>query len=99
MAAEIREVKIPHSGSVENVEVNEWLVEVGAEVEADESIADISTDKVDTELVAPQSGRIVAFLVDDGAEVAVGTVVALMVDTDVDQAAADEALDAYQANR
>jgi pyruvate/2-oxoglutarate dehydrogenase complex dihydrolipoamide acyltransferase (E2) component len=99
MSADIKEVKIPHSGSVENVEVNEWLVDLGATVEEDESIADISTDKVDTELVAPRAGRIIDFLVDAGAEVAVGTVVALMVDVDVDDEAAASALEAYRSAR
>ncbi|WP_207840889.1 biotin/lipoyl-containing protein [Williamsia soli] len=77
--ADIIEVKIPHSGSVENVEINEWLVAVGDDVEADQAIADVSTDKVDTELVAPCDGRIAALLFGDESELSVGTVAALMV--------------------
>jgi len=93
---EILEVKVPHSGSVENVEINEWLVEVGATVEVDQVLADVSTDKVDTELVSPHAGRIVRLLFGEGDEVAVGTVVALMVAAEVPEAEAEEALRGYR---
>lgn len=92
----ILEVKVPHSGSVENVEINEWLVEVGATVEVDQTLADVSTDKVDTELLSPHAGRVVRLLFSDGDEVAVGTVVALMVAAEVTDAEAEEALRGYQ---
>ncbi|EME15377.1 biotin/lipoyl-containing protein [Rhodococcus triatomae] len=93
--AEILEVKVPHSGSVENVEINEWLVEVGAEVGVDDTLADVSTDKVDTELVSPHAGRVVRLLFGDGDEVAVGTVVALIVATEVAEAEAEDAVRRY----
>ena len=88
--AELLEVKIPHSGSVENVEISEWVVAVGAVVAEGDVLADVSTDKVDTELEAPAGGRVVRVLVEDGDEVAVGTVVALLVDAETtdDEAAA-----------
>lgn len=79
---ELIEVTIPFSGSVENVEINEWLVEEGAEIQEGTPLADVSTDKVDTELEAPQAGRLVRFLVDAGSEVKVGTTVALLAPLD-----------------
>ena len=54
--AELFEVKIPHSGSVENVEITEWSVSVGDVVAEGDVLAEVSTDKVDTELEAP-AGR------------------------------------------
>ena len=54
---ELFEVKIPHSGSVENVEITDWIVSVGDVVAEGDSLAEVSTDKVDTELEAPQGGQ------------------------------------------
>jgi pyruvate/2-oxoglutarate dehydrogenase complex dihydrolipoamide acyltransferase (E2) component len=42
-------------------------------VEADETICEISTDKVDTEIPSPASGRVVRILVEPNQTVAVGT--------------------------
>ena len=75
---ELFEIKIPHAASVENVEINEWLVNVGDVVDEGQPIADVSTDKAETELEAPASGKIVRFLVEAGSEIQVGTVVALL---------------------
>ena len=76
--SELVEIRIPHGGSVENVEINEWLVSVGDVIDEGQPIADVSTDKADTELEAPASGKIVRFLVDEGSEIRVGTAVALL---------------------
>ena len=88
--SEIIEVRIPFSGSVENVEINEWLVAVGDSVQEGDPIADVSTDKVDTELEAPASGKLVRLLVETGTEIKVGTPVALLAapgasDADIEQ--------------
>ncbi|MEI4273162.1 biotin/lipoyl-containing protein [Klenkia sp. LSe6-5] len=72
------EVSIPFSGSVENVEINVWAVKEGADVVEGDILADVSTDKVDTELEAPAAGRVVRFLVEEGTEVKVGTSVLLL---------------------
>jgi 2-oxoglutarate dehydrogenase E2 component (dihydrolipoamide succinyltransferase) len=93
--AEVTEIKIPHSGSVENVEINEWLVAVGDVVDEGQPIADVSTDKADTELEAPAGGKIVKFLVEAGAEVTVGTAVALLADPAVADDEIDAAVAAY----
>jgi pyruvate/2-oxoglutarate dehydrogenase complex dihydrolipoamide acyltransferase (E2) component len=54
----------------------EWRKQVGDWVEADEVIASISTDKIDTDVEAPASGRVQELLVDVGTTVDVGTVMA-----------------------
>lgn len=83
--SELVEIRIPHGGSVENVEINEWLVTVGDVIDEGQPIADVSTDKADTELEAPASGKIVRFLVGEGSEIRVGTAVALLAAADASE--------------
>ncbi len=94
--AELYEVKVPHSGSVENVEITEWVASVGDVVEEGDVLAEVSTDKVDTELEAPQGGKVAKLLVEDGDEVAVGTVVALLAPADASDDDVAAAVNAYQ---
>jgi pyruvate/2-oxoglutarate dehydrogenase complex dihydrolipoamide acyltransferase (E2) component len=54
----------------------EWKKQVGDWVEADEVIAAISTDKIDTDVEAPAAGRLQEIVVDVGETVEVGTVLA-----------------------
>jgi 2-oxoglutarate dehydrogenase E2 component (dihydrolipoamide succinyltransferase) len=53
-----------------------WKKAVGDEVQADEPIVEISTDKVETEIPSPASGRLAEVLVEPGVTVDVGTVLA-----------------------
>jgi pyruvate/2-oxoglutarate dehydrogenase complex dihydrolipoamide acyltransferase (E2) component len=53
-----------------------WRKRVGDWVEADEAIVEISTDKVETEIPSPASGRVSEVLVEAGATVDVGTLLA-----------------------
>ena len=53
-----------------------WRKHPGDWVEADESVCDISTDKIDTEIPSPASGRLVEILVAENETVTVGTVLA-----------------------
>ncbi len=53
-----------------------WKKEPGDPVEADEPLVEISTDKVETEIPAPASGRLKEVLVEPGQTVDVGTVLA-----------------------
>lgn len=91
----LTEVKIPHSGSVEHVEIGEWLVAPGAVVAEGDVLADVSTDKVDTELESPAAGRVLRLLHEEGDEVPVGTVVVLLVEADASDEDAAAALAAY----
>ncbi len=70
---------MPQMGvSVAEGTVVEWKKQVGDWVEADEVIAAISTDKIDTDVEAPAAGRLQEILVDVGATVEVGAVLALI---------------------
>jgi len=70
---------MPQMGvSVAEGTVVEWKKQVGDWVEADEVIASISTDKIDTDVEAPAAGRLQEIVVDVGETVEVGTVLALI---------------------
>jgi pyruvate dehydrogenase E2 component (dihydrolipoamide acetyltransferase) len=56
--------------------IAEWLVRPGDEVRAGQTLFVVETDKVSNEIEAPETGRIVALLVEQGATVDVGTPVA-----------------------
>src|SRR6266480_4401200 len=68
---------MPQMGvSVAEGTVVEWKKRVGDWVEADEVIVEISTDKVETEVPSPASGRVAEILVDVGTTVDVGALLA-----------------------
>jgi pyruvate/2-oxoglutarate dehydrogenase complex dihydrolipoamide acyltransferase (E2) component len=70
---------MPQMGvSVAEGTVVEWKKRVGDWVEADEVIAAISTDKIDTDVEAPAAGRLQEILVGVGETVDVGAVMALI---------------------
>jgi 2-oxoglutarate dehydrogenase dihydrolipoamide succinyltransferase (E2 component) len=71
------DVAMPQMGvSVVEGTVVEWKKQVGDWVEADEIIASISTDKIDTDVESPATGRVQEIIVEVGATVEVGTVLA-----------------------
>ena len=71
------DVTMPQMGvSVAEGTVVEWKKQPGDWVERDEIIASISTDKIDTDVEAPASGRVQEILVDVGTTVDVGVVLA-----------------------
>jgi pyruvate/2-oxoglutarate dehydrogenase complex dihydrolipoamide acyltransferase (E2) component len=73
------EITMPQMGvSVAEGTVVEWKKQVGDWVEADEVIAAISTDKIDTDVEAPAAGRLQEIVVGVGETVEVGTVLALI---------------------
>ena len=71
------DVVMPQMGvSVSEGTVTKWAKQVGDTVEADETLLEISTDKVDTEVPSPASGVVSEILVQEGETVAVGTLLA-----------------------
>ncbi len=75
--------------SVAEGTVLEWHKQEGDSVEADETLVEISTDKVDAEVPSPAAGRIVKIHATEGETVAVGAVLA-EISTNGDGAVADE---------
>src|SRR6185436_18789734 len=71
------DVVMPQMGvSVSEGTITKWLKQQGEQVEADEALLEISTDKVDTEVPSPGSGVLSEILVQEGQTVDVGTVLA-----------------------
>jgi len=70
---------MPQMGvSVAEGTIVEWRKRPGDWVERDETIVEISTDKVETEVPAPATGRVTEVLVEVGQTVDVGTLLAVI---------------------
>src|ERR671938_203968 len=65
--------------SVTEGTIARWLKAEGDEIEKDEPLCEIDTDKVNSELPSPFAGRIERLLVPKGTTVDVGTEIALVV--------------------
>ena len=73
------EVEMPQMGvSVSEGTITKWLKSEGEPIARDESLLEISTDKVDTEIPSPAEGVVAKILVQEGATVEVGTVLAVI---------------------
>ena len=70
------DIIMPQMGeSITEGTITKWRVSVGDTVERDDPLFDIATDKVDTEVPAALTGRLVEILVPEGETVTVNTVV------------------------
>ena len=70
------DVVMPQMGeSIVEGTLTRWIKKVGEHVERDEPLFEISTDKVDTEIPSPEAGTLAEILVQEGATVAINTVV------------------------
>jgi 2-oxoglutarate dehydrogenase E2 component (dihydrolipoamide succinyltransferase) len=72
--------------SVAEATIIKWNKNVGDKIEADETVLEIATDKVDSEVPAPKGGILLKKLFNDGDVVQVGTVIALLGDSAEDSA-------------
>jgi 2-oxoglutarate dehydrogenase E2 component (dihydrolipoamide succinyltransferase) len=72
-------ITMPQMGeSVVEGTIEQWLVQEGDRVEKDQIVCEISTDKVDAEIPAPESGVITRILVQEGQTVEVGAELAVL---------------------
>lgn len=77
LSGNIIDIAMPKMGeSVMEGTIIKWHKKVGDKVKKDETIFEISTDKVDTEVPSPEEGTITEILVGEQETVEVGTVVA-----------------------
>jgi pyruvate dehydrogenase E2 component (dihydrolipoamide acetyltransferase) len=75
------DVVMPQMGeSIVEGTLTRWLKKPGEKVERDEPLFEISTDKVDTEIPSPAEGVLSEVLVQEGATVAINSVVARIGD-------------------
>lgn len=85
------EILLPKMGeSVAEATIIKWLKEEGDVIEADEPIVEIATDKVDSEVPAPQDGILVKKMFGEDDVVQVGDVIAI-ISQDGEAVAAPEA--------
>src|SRR5438477_3252695 len=76
------DVLMPQMGeSIAEGTLSKWLKKLGDEVKRDEPLFEISTDKVDAEIPAPQAGVLAEIKVQEGQTVPVQTLVAV-IETD-----------------
>jgi pyruvate/2-oxoglutarate dehydrogenase complex dihydrolipoamide acyltransferase (E2) component len=77
----MHEFKLPDIGEgLSEAELLEWTVKTGDLIKESDEVAQISTDKVNVDLLAPVSGRVVELLGQPGDVIAVGTVI-MRIDT------------------
>jgi pyruvate dehydrogenase E2 component (dihydrolipoamide acetyltransferase) len=85
------DVVMPQMGvSVSEGTITKWLKAEGEEIAADESLLEISTDKVDTEVPSPATGVVKQIIAQEGETVAVGTKIAVIAPEGADAGAAAE---------
>ena len=73
------EIIMPKLGeSIIEATITKWLKNVGDPVKEDESILEIATDKVDSEIPSPVDGILLEQLFKEGDVVAIGTVIAVI---------------------
>src|SRR5215203_5499037 len=77
--------------SVTEGTITRWLKAEGDEVEKDEPLAEVDTDKVNAELPSPVAGKIEKFLVSEGTTVDVGTEIVLVAVAGEEESPAAEA--------
>jgi len=76
-----QELIMPQMGeSITTGTITKWNKAVGDEVEIDEIILEISTDKVESEIPSPYSGRIESLLFEEGETIDVGKPIAIIED-------------------
>ena len=76
------ELKMPKMGeSVEQATITRWFVKEGDTIEEDDSLLEIATDKVDSEIPSPVAGTVLKILFKQNDLVPVGAVIALIGDS------------------
>ncbi len=81
----IVQVMMPKMGeSIMEATILTWKKKVGDHIKEDETIAEIATDKVDTEVPSPISGTVQSILFPEGAVVPVNAVMAI-IETEIEQ--------------
>src|SRR3954469_23527789 len=75
------DVTMPQLGeTVTEGTITKWFKQVGEQIAADEPLFEVSTDKVDSEVPAPQAGYVTEIVVQEGETVPVGARLAVISD-------------------
>ena len=85
------ELTIPKLGeSVESVQLVRFTKNVGDFIQEDEVIAEVSTDKVDSDVPSTTTGKIIEFRFNEGDEIKIGEVFALIEPSESQQQSAQK---------
>ena len=75
-------ILVPTLGeSITEATVSKWLKTVGEEVDSDEPLVELETDKVNVEVPSPSSGVLEKIAVKEGTTVGVGTLLGSVSDS------------------
>ena len=96
--SEKREIKVPDIGDFDKVPVIEILVAVGDEIEAEQSLVTLESDKATMEVPASSAGKLVELLVKEGDEVGEGDVIAVVEAADGEDGDSDASNDKDDAS-
>jgi 2-oxoglutarate dehydrogenase E2 component (dihydrolipoamide succinyltransferase) len=58
--------------------INKWLVTEGAQVKEDDPLVEVATDKVDSEVPAPEAGTVISIIAKEGTIAKIGDLLAVM---------------------
>lgn len=84
------EIVMPKMGeSIIEATITKWMVNVGDTVEEDDPVAEIATDKVDSEIPSPVEGKVLEILFKEGDVVPVGKPIAV-IEIEGEEVAAQE---------
>ncbi len=83
--------------SVQEATITKWFKKVGDRIKEDDSLLEIATDKVDSEIPSPVDGKIVKILYEENALVAVGEVIAI-IDLNSDDSLSAESIEKKSTN-
>src|SRR3712207_6761819 len=90
------EFKLPDIGEgIAEAEIVAWHVKVGDQVEEDQQIADMMTDKATVEMESPVAGKVVQLAGEVGDQIPIGSVLAV-IETDGAATAPDTSLPASE---
>jgi len=95
------EVKLPDLGEgVEDAAISRWLVKEGDEIQEGDIIVEVATDKVDTEVPSPASGKILKLIAGEGEIVDLSAIIAIIGEEgeSVEDAASASQADAEEAD-
>src|SRR6188472_2078924 len=91
------EFKLPDIGEgIAEAEIVAWHVKVGDQVEEDQQLADMMTDKATVEMESPVAGKVLEVAGEVGDQIAIGSVL-VVIETEGDTVAAAPAKQAEPA--
>lgn len=75
----VEQVIMPKLGMMEaDIRLSEWLVKEGELVAEDQELCEVESQKITNQVKAKGKGTVLKLLVDEGDEVPIGTVIALL---------------------